>query len=264
MSVHRRSIKALLIAAALVAGLAGCASDPAETNDAGSSTGLSGEITVFAAASLKAPFTEMASDFEAQHPGTKIGLNFAGSSDLVTQITAGAPADVFASADTQNMSKLSEANLIEGTPANFATNTLEIAVPPNNPASIATFADLAKPGTKVVICAPQVPCGAATKAVEASAKTPLTPVSEESSVTDVLGKVTSGEADAGLVYVTDVLAAGTKVTGIEFPESDTTVNAYPIATVATSANKALANSFISAVTGSEGQKILADAGFGTP
>lgn len=261
MNARRRIGAAIVLALALVPGLASCAS-PAQPPPAGA--GPSGEITVFAAASLKAPFTEIAEGFEAKHPGTAIGLNFAGSSDLVTQISAGAPVDVFASADPSNMDKLSAAGLVDGAPTTFATNTLAIAVPPDNPASIATFSDLSTPGVKVVICAPQVPCGIATKAVEAAAQTPLTPVSEESSVIDVLGKVTSGEADAGLVYVTDVLAAGTKVTGIEFPESDTTVNAYPIATVATSANKALANSFISAVTGSEGQKILADAGFGTP
>ncbi|HCB56736.1 MAG TPA: molybdate ABC transporter substrate-binding protein, partial [Arthrobacter bacterium] len=133
-----------------------------------------------------------------------VTLNFAGSSDLVTQITQGAPADVFASADTKNMTKLSDAKLIDGTASNFATNVLEIAVPPSNPASISSFADLAKPGVKVVVCAPQVPCGAATETIEKATGTTLTPVSEESSVTDVLGKVTSQEADAGLVYVTDV------------------------------------------------------------
>jgi molybdate transport system substrate-binding protein len=264
MSKVCRSLATLVVAAALVSGLAGCSSGIADPTEANSSNGLSGEITVYAAASLKAPFTEIAGDFEAQHPGTKIGLNFAGSSDLVTQITAGAPADVFASADPGNMSKLSEGGLVEGTPTTFATNTLEIAVPPTNPASIASFADLAKPGVKVVTCAPQVPCGTATKVLEDSAKTSLTPVSEESSVTDVLGKVTSGEADAGLVYVTDVLAAGDKVKGIAFPESKTAVNAYPIATVATGANKDLANAFTEFVTGPEGGKVLTDAGFGNP
>ncbi|MFL4476221.1 molybdate ABC transporter substrate-binding protein [Paeniglutamicibacter sp. MACA_103] len=261
MSARRRIAAAIGLALAMVPGLAGCAS-PAQPQQAGA--GPSGEITVFAAASLKAPFTEIAEGLEAKHPGTAIGLNFAGSSDLVTQITAGAPADVFASADPSNMGKLSAAGLVDGAPTTFATNTLAIAVPPDNPASIATFADLATPGVKVVICAPQVPCGAATKSVEAAARTTLTPVSEESSVTDVLGKVTSGEADAGLVYVTDVLAAGDKVKGINFPESKTVVNAYPIATVANSANKELANAFTEYVTGPAGRKVLTDAGFGNP
>lgn len=254
----------LALAAALGSGLAGCSPAPAGTAETDTSNGVSGNITVFAAASLQAPFTQLASDFEDSHPGTRINLNFAGSSDLVTQITAGAPADVFASADAQNMAKLSEAGLVAGSPADFASNTLEIAVPPSNPASIASFADLARPGLNVVICAPQVPCGAATKAVEDAAQTTLTPVSEESSVTDVLGKVTSGQADAGLVYVTDVLAAGDKVKGISFPESEVAVNTYPIATVATSRNQQLAHAFTATVTGPAGKRILTDAGFGTP
>lgn len=261
MSARRRIGAAIVFALALGPGLAGCAS-PAQPKPA--ATGPSGEITVFAAASLKVPFTEIAEGFEAEHPGTSIELNFAGSSDLVTQITAGAPADVFASADPSNMEKLSAAGLVDGSPTTFATNTLAIAVPPSNPASIATFADLAAPGVKVVICAPQVPCGIATKAVEKSTKTSLAPVSEESSVTDVLGKVSSGEADAGLVYVTDVRASGGKVEGINFPESAAVVNSYPIAPVATSANKELGAAFIASVTGAEGRKILADAGFEIP
>jgi molybdate transport system substrate-binding protein len=267
MSTIRKPLAAALVAGALAASLAGCASGrpgPAASGSASEAPKLSGTITVFAAASLKATFTKLASDFEAKNPGTKITLNFAGSSDLVTQITQGAPADVFASADTKNMTKLSDAKLIDGTASNFATNVLEIAVPPSNPASISSFADLAKPGVKVVVCAPQVPCGAATDKVEQAAGTALTPVSEESSVTDVLGKVTSGEADAGLVYVTDVKTAGDKVKGIPFAESDKAVNTYPIATVGTSKNKDLAAAFVATVTGSEGKKVLNDAGFGTP
>lgn len=264
MSKLRKMPALLIMASALGIGLASCSAGSPGTADSNPSNALSGNITVFAAASLKAPFTQLASDFEHAHPGTRINLSFAGSSDLVTQIAAGAPADVFASADATNMAKLSEAGLAASSPANFASNTLEIVVPPSNPASISTFADLARQGVKVVICAPQVPCGIAAKAVEESTKTPLAPVSEESSVTDVLGKVTSGEADAGLVYVTDVLAAGNKVKGIKFPESKTAINAYPIATVATSPNKDLANTFTKFVAGPEGRKVLTDAGFGTP
>ncbi|VXB95601.1 Molybdate-binding protein ModA [Arthrobacter sp. 9AX] len=262
-----RRIAALLAAGALAAGLAGCTSAiPAATNSASSGEGakLTGTVTVFAAASLKATFTKIASEFESANPGTKVTLNFAGSSDLVTQITQGAPADVFASADTRNMDKLEDANLIDGTAENFATNVLEIAVPPANPASISSFADLAKPGVKVVVCAPQVPCGSATETVEKAAGTTLSPVSEESSVTDVLGKVTSGEADAGLVYVTDIKTAGDKVEGIPFTESNSAVNTYPIATVGASTNKDLAKAFMAAVTGSSGKKVLTDAGFGAP
>ncbi|HJW00439.1 MAG TPA: molybdate ABC transporter substrate-binding protein [Arthrobacter sp.] len=260
-------MKAALPAAALAlaGGLSACSpAAPAGGTTPGSASGPSGTVTVFAAASLKATFTELAADFEARNPGTKVTLSFAGSSDLATQITQGAPADVFASADTKNMAKLADAGLLDGTPANFATNVLQIAVPPSNPASIAAFADLARPGVKVVVCASQVPCGAAADAVEKAAGVTLAPVSEESSVTDVLGKVASGEADAGLVYVTDVKSAGGKVKGIPFDQSGESVNTYPIATLGPGRNKELAEAFIATVTGAEGRKILSDAGFGAP
>ena len=263
---------AVLLAGSLAAGLAGCAAGtPASTDGSSSaaagvsgSTKVSGTITVFAAASLKATFTRLAADFEARNPGTEIMFSFAGSSDLATQISQGAPADVFASADTKNMAKVSDASLLEGSPADFATNLLTIAVPPANPAAVGSFADLARPGVKVVICASQVPCGAATKTVEKETGITLTPVSEESSVTDVLGKVTSGEADAGLVYVTDARTAGDKVKEVPFAESATAVNTYPIAALRTSKNQGLAAAFIAEITGPEGRKVLGDAGFGTP
>jgi molybdate transport system substrate-binding protein len=272
MSVLRTRVSALLSAGALAAGLAGCTAGtpgtPGTASPAGAGTGgtskPTGTVTVFAAASLKATFMQLASDFEAKNPGTEVRLNLAGSSDLATQINQGAPVDVFAAADTRNMARLTDAGLIDGSPANFATNVLQIAVPPTNPASISSFADLAKPGVRVVVCAPQVPCGAATDALEKTTGTTLAPVSEESSVTDVLGKVTSGEADAGLVYVTDVKTAGGKVKGIPFAEADQAVNTYSIAMVGAGKNKDLARAFIATVTGSEGKKILGDAGFGTP
>lgn len=265
MRVLFKATTTLLAAGALALSVAGCSSEATgNATGASSASGVSGSITVFAAASLKTTFTQMATDFEASNPGTTVNLSFAGSSDLLTQITSGAPADVFASADTKNMDKLAEVELVEGTPTDFATNVLQIAVPPSNPASISSLEDLASPGAKVVICAPQVPCGSATKKVEEAAQITLRPVSEESSVTDVLGKVTSGEADAGLVYVTDVKTAGDKVKGIEFPDSDAAVNIYPISTVKTSKNKELADAFIAAVTGAQGQAVLSAAGFGTP
>jgi molybdate transport system substrate-binding protein len=266
----RKHARAALIAA-LMLGLAACspattprATESAKPQSPGATSQASGTITVFAAASLKATFTQLASDFEAENPGTKVMLSFAGSSDLATQITQGAPADVFASADTKNMTMLADAKLLEGTAKDFATNVLEIAVPPSNPASIASFADLAKPGVKVVVCASQVPCGAAADTVEKAAGVTLAPVSEEASVTDVLGKVTSGEADAGLVYVTDIEGAGNRVQGIPFAESGKAVNTYPIATVGSSRNKELAAAFIAMVTGADGQKTLSEAGFGAP
>ena len=263
----RTQARTVVVTAALTLGLAACApasTTPAASQSPGSTGQASGTITVFAAASLKATFTQLASDFEAKNPGAKIVLSFAGSSDLVTQITQGAPAEAKTSADTKNMTRLADAKLLDGTAKNFATNVLEIAVPPSNPASIASFADLAKPGVKVVVCASQVPCGAAADTVEKAAGVTLSPVSEESSVTDVVGKVTSGEADAGLVYVTDVKGAGDKVKGIPFDESGKAVNTYPIATVGSSRNKELAAAFIASVTGADGQKTLNAAGFGAP
>ena len=162
------------------------------------------------------------------------------------------------------MDKATADDLVEGDPVDFATNTLEIAVPPDNPAGVASLEDLAKPGTKVVMCAAEVPCGAAAQDVEKAAGVDIKPVSEEQSVTDVLNKVTTGEADAGLVYVTDVQAAGDKVKGIEFPESSSVVNTYPIGALADSKNKELAQEFVDLVTGDAGQQILADAGFAKP
>jgi molybdate transport system substrate-binding protein len=258
-----RSPGALLLAGVLAASLAACGPAGDAAPPAGKASGA-GTLTVFAAASLKQTFGELARTFEQQHPGTKVALNFAGSSDLVTQITEGAPADVFASADTKNMDKLKAASLVDGKPENFATNVLTIAVPPDNPAGISSFTDLARPGTTVVVCAPQVPCGAATEKVEAAAGTTLAPASEESAVTDVLGKVVSGEADAGLVYVTDAKAAAGKVKAIAFDESAAAVNTYPIATVGSSMHKELAARFIDLVNGAEGRRVLAAAGFGRP
>ena len=220
-----------------------------------------GTLTVFAAASLKATFTQIGTIFQTENPGSTVTFNFAGSADLVTQLTAGAPADVFASADTDNMTKATTANLVSGTPVTIATNILTIVTPPGNPAGIASFADLAKSGVDVVVCAPQVPCGAAAATVETNTGVTLTPVSEENSVTDVLGKVTSGQADAGLVYVTDAKNAGAKVTEIDFPQAAVVVNVYPIATLTASTQPALATRFVDLVVGPQGQQVLAAAGF---
>jgi len=257
---------ALTTACAGPAGVGGSASASAAAS-AASTTATSRApetLTVFAASSLKKTFTELGAEFEAANPGVTVALNFAGSADLVTQITEGAPADVFASADTKNMARLTDAGLVTGTPTVFATNTLEIVVPPGNPAGVRAFADLAKPATRVVVCAAQVPCGAATVTIEKATGVTLTPVSEENAVTDVLGKVSSGEADAGLVYVTDVAAAGTRVLGVPFAESGTAVNSYPIGLVAASAHPRLGTLFADFVSGAPGQKVLAAAGFGTP
>ncbi len=220
-------------------------------------------LTVFAASSLTATFTELADDFEADHEGVTVELSFGGSSDLVAQVQQGAPADVVATADTVTMERLTTEDLV-GEPVTFATNRLEIVVPPGNPAGVASLQDLARPGLALVVCAPQVPCGAATSQVAEEAGVRLSPVSEEPSVTDVLGKVVSGEADGGLVYVTDVLAAGDEAEGIEFPESQAVINTYPVAVVAGADSDDLADEFVALVTGDRGRAVLSEAGFGRP
>jgi molybdate transport system substrate-binding protein len=245
----------------LVGTVAACGSG---SSGGSSSSAKESKLTVFAAASLTSTFTELGKKFEESHQGVKVSFSFGGSSDLVAQIQQGAPADVFASADTKNMDKAVSAKAVEGDPVDFASNTLEIAVPPDNPAGVASLKDLAKPGTTVVVCAPEVPCGAAAVKVEQSSKVRIKPVSEEQAVTDVLTKVESGEADAGLVYVTDVKAAGAKVKGVTFPQSSSAVNTYPIAALSKSKEPDLAKEFVQLVTGSVGQTVLADAGFAKP
>lgn len=231
---------------------------------AGCSSGQPDGITVFAAASLKATFTELGSQFERSYPGTKVTFNFAGSSDLVAQLIQGATADVFASADSRSMTEAVDAGLISGDPVNFASNTLTIVTPPGNTREIASFADLAKAGTQVVVCAPQVPCGAAAEKLEQATGVTLTPVSEESSVTDVLGKITSGQADAGLVYLTDAAEAAGKVDSVPIAEAGSAVNTYPIALLMESTDPSSAREFIEFVTAPQGQTALAAAGFGAP
>ena len=258
----RRRVGAVLAGLGLLLPLAACGDDP--DSGSGSGSGATQTLTVYAAASLTSTFQLIGAEFERQHDGVSVEFSFGGSSDLVSQLLEGAPADVFASADEANMARLTDAGLQADDPQPFATNTLEIATPPDNPAGIASFADLAEDGVKVVVCAPEVPCGAATVKAEEATGVTLAPVSEEQSVTDVLGKVTSGEADAGLVYVTDVTAAGGDVTGVPFPESAAIVNTYPIVALEDSDHADLASEFVELVLGDTGQGILREAGFAQP
>lgn len=270
-TLPRRSAGLIAAGACAALVLAGCATTAPAAGPSGTaaatasaSGGPTGTITVFAAASLQQTFTTLGERYEAAHPGTTIRFSFAGSSDLVTQIRNGAPADVFASADRTNMAKLGTADLASGSPRDFATNTLEIAVAPGNPRHIRGLDDLTASGVELVTCAAPVPCGAATERVEHAAGVDLRPVSEEQSVTDVLGKVESGQADAGLVYVTDVRGAAGKVEGVPFDESAEAVNTYPIGVLRESANPALATAFSAYVRSAPGQRVLAAAGFGKP
>nr|WP_234815475.1 molybdate ABC transporter substrate-binding protein [Mycolicibacterium duvalii] len=221
-------------------------------------------LTVFAAASLRSTFAELGARFEDAHPATKVVFNFGGSADLVAQLAQGARADVLATADTRNMTKAVDAGLVSDAPTDFAGNTLTIVAAPANPKGIKGFADLAAGDIQLVVCAPQVPCGSATERIEEATGVALAPVSEESSVTDVLGKITSGQADAGLVYLTDARGAGGKVAEVPFPESGAAVNTYPIAVLARSDDPAGAHTFVDLVTGPDGRAVLTAAGFSTP
>lgn len=269
MTSHLRSLGSTSVAVLLVGlALTGCSTGSATPGATASArtatTGPTGSITVFAAASLQQTFTELGDRYERTHPGTTVTFSFAGSSDLVTQIRNGAPADVFASADEANMTKLTSADLVSGRPQDFATNVLEIAVAPGNPKGIHDLGDLTASDVQLVTCAAPVPCGAATAKVEQSAGVDLRPVSEEQSVTDVLGKVESGQADAGLVYVTDVRGADGKVDGVPFDAAREAVNTYPIGVLRDAEDPALAQAFTAYVRSEAGQRVLADAGFGAP
>ena len=251
------------LAAGLTLLLAGCggAAQPAASAPSAASA-ESGTLTVLAAASLTATFTALEKQFEADHPGVDVKLNFAGSSDLAQQIVNGAPADVFAAASDATMKTVTDAGLAAGTPTIFATNALQIATTPGNPKGIATFADLARPDLKVVVCAPQVPCGAAAEKIEKATGVTLSPVSEEADVKSTLGKVTSGDADAGLVYVTDVAAAKGSVQGVSFPEADQAATNYPITVLKDAPQAQSAQQFVDLVTGDAGRQALEAAGFG--
>lgn len=221
-----------------------------------------GPIQVFAAASLTETFTEIGERFH-QETGVEVAFNFAGSSDLAAQLDQGAPADVFAAADEDTMDQIVDAGLTGSTPVSFASNTLTLVTPPGNPAGVTGLADLTGDDVVTVVCAPQVPCGAATQRLAAVAGVELSPASEESAVTDVLGKVRAGEADAGIVYITDAAVAAEDVEQIDLPESEEVVNHYPIATLESSADPA-AQEFVAFVEGDQGQEVLREAGFGRP
>ncbi|MDV8001317.1 molybdate ABC transporter substrate-binding protein [Rhodococcus sp. IEGM 1408] len=218
-------------------------------------------LTVFAAASLASAFTEIAEDVEQDDPGVDVRLSFDGSSGLVDQIAGGAPADVLASADTTTMDRAVTEGLVAGEPAVFATNALTLITPPGNPAGI-TGLDRSLAGTRLVMCAEPVPCGTAARTLARAAGVELRPVSEESGVTDVRGKVASGEADAGIVYVTDAIAAGDRVEQVRIAGAPADPNRYPVAVLAGADDPALAQRFVDAVTGAEGRAVLARHGFG--
>ena len=259
-----RLIPVATFAAAALA-ITGCGSDkPAGTPTQGSSTAVTGTVTVMAAASLTESFTQIGKDFEAANPGTKVVFNFGGSSALATQINQGFAADVFAAASPATMKTVTDAGDADGTPVVFVKNQLVIAVPKGNPKGIAGLSDLTKAGLKVALCAEQVPCGAAAKKALDAAKVSLTPVTLEQDVRQALSKVKLGEVDAALVYRTDAKADSGKVTGLEFPESAKAINDYPIAALQNAANPAGAAAFVAFIESAPAQTALSRAGFQSP
>lgn len=258
-----RMLLPVVLAAALVACGAG-GSDSSRT--AGGSApvggaGVSGEVTVFAAASLTDAFTEIGHLVEADNPGLAVTYSFEGSQDLVGSLAEGAPADVLATANTSTMDAAAGQGLVGGT-SEFATNVLTLIVPAGNPAGV-TGLDSSLDGAKLVICAPEVPCGSATVRLEEALGVTLIPVSEEQKVTDVRGKVESGEADAGIVYTTDAASAGDAVETVSIPDGGV-VNHYPIALTTGATNTVGAQAFVDAVLSDAGQAVLARYGFGAP
>ncbi|MFV0137222.1 molybdate ABC transporter substrate-binding protein [Streptomyces sp. HMX87] len=264
----RRTLRPAVVGAAALLTLSACSSSgpgpAAASGSGGSSAHLSGTVTVFAAASLKESFGALGRQFEKEHPGTEVAFNFNGSDSLAAGITSGAPADVFAAASPRTMKTVTDAGDTAGAPVTFARNQLQIATLPGNPDRISSLDDLAGPGLKVVLCDRTVPCGsAAQKALEAGG-VQLTPVSYEEDVKAALTKVELKEADAALVYRTDVTAAGDKVEGVSFPEAAEAVNDYPIAPLKNGPNPEAAQAFIDLVRSAEGQRVLGEAGFLKP
>jgi molybdate transport system substrate-binding protein len=260
-----RALLALPVAAVLaLTACGGSSNGTAGGSSPSSGGGLSGTLTVFAAASLTDVFTQLGKDLEDQHPGLHVRFNFGGSSQLATQITQGAPADVFASANEQQMKVVTDAGLAAGDPAVFTENVLEIAVPKGNPAHVTGLADFANPDLRLAVCAPQVPCGAAAQQVFHLAHVDAKPDTQEEDVKAALNKVQLGEVDAALVYATDVRAAGGDVEGIPFPEAEQSVNQYPICTLKDAPNPAAARAFADLVRSDQGQRALQEAGFRVP
>ncbi|HEX7270043.1 MAG TPA: molybdate ABC transporter substrate-binding protein [Streptosporangiaceae bacterium] len=256
--MRRFAVIAAVLAAAAAAGCSSSSSSPSA-----GSTSSTGTITVFAAASLTESFTQLGKQFEAAHPGDTVKFSFGPSSGLAEQITNGAPADVFASAAPGNMDDVVNAG-DAASPQNFAKNTMEVATPPDNPGNVESVKDLADDSVKVALCQPQVPCGVVAAEVFKNAGITVKPVTLQPDVKSVLTQVETGNVDAGMVYVTDVQAAGSKVNGVTIPASDNASTLYPIATINSSKHKSIAQAFVSYVLSPAGQQVLQAAGFESP
>jgi molybdate transport system substrate-binding protein len=279
-SLRAKRLTACAAALALgAAAVAGCSSSPSPSNAgasqaaasvatasgaASNAQALGGSITVLAAASLQKTFTALGKTFEQDHPGVTVKFSFGGSDTLAAQITQGAPADVFASANQSTMQTVQKAGDTASTPTVFVKNTLEIAVAPGDPKGIATLADLTKSGVKVAECAKTVPCGSAAVKALAAAGVSLTPVTYETDVTSALTKVELNEVDAALVYHSDIVGADGKVQGVVFSTASDAVNSYPIAVLKNSANSSTAEAFEAFILSAASEQTLVKAGFQAP
>jgi molybdate transport system substrate-binding protein len=253
-SLWRGFLIAVLLAATLAVAACGGSSG-------GGSSGGDVTLHVLAASSLTEAFTKLGAQCEADHPGVKVVFDFAGSQDLVAQLRQGAPADVLACADTSTMDSVAD---LVGSPRTFAGNTLAIIVPPGNPKQVGSLADLADPSAKVVLAAPEVPAGKYSQQILDQAGVTVESVSLEESVKGVVTKISLDEADAGIVYVTDVAAARGKVEGVTIPADQNVTAIYLIATVTASGQGADAQDFVALVLSPAGQKTLKDFGFLSP
>jgi molybdate transport system substrate-binding protein len=261
-TVHRAA-RLAATAVLLVLLVGGCGGTGRDVPVGGSSTSVAaGPITVFAAASLTEAFIQLGADFQAKS-GAKVTFNFGSSATLASQISQGAPGDVFAAASPATMKTVTDAHAA-GAPVDFVSNTLQIAVPVGNPGRITGLAAFADESKTVAVCAPQVPCGAAAVKVFQAAEITPKPDTLESDVKAALAKVAAAEVDAALVYRTDVIADARRVQGIDFPEAAQAVNTYPIAILAESRSPAVAQAFVDYVLSGKGQAVLSKAGFAKP
>jgi molybdate transport system substrate-binding protein len=265
---------ALAVVALAATAVAGCSSSSSSSTASGSgsssapaasssSAAQTGTITVLAASSLKGTFTQLGKQFEAAHPGDTVKFSFGASSALAAQVNSGAPADVFASASPKNMDQVVTPGNASN-PQDFAKNIMEIAVPPSNPAKVTSVNDLAKSSVKVALCQPLVPCGVVAAEVFKNAKITVKPVTLQPDVKSVLTQVELGNVDAGVVYVTDVQAAGSKVKGVTIPASENATTVYPIAALTHSTEQSIAQAFVAYVLSPTGEQVLKAAGFEQP
>ena len=252
---------------AAVAALAGGCAHSSAPGEAGNDGSQPVTLHVFAAASLTESFAQLEKDFEAAHPNVDVVVSYAGSQDLVAQMQAGAPADVFASASQTWMDRAASEGLTDGDPVVFARNSLQLAVAPGNPKNVTGLEDVAERDELVTVrCAAAVPCGALTDKVLDAESASVSFDTEQNSVTDTLGLVTAGEADVAFVYTTDVTAARGKADGVDIAGADSIATTYPIASTSLSrveSRDEVARQFVEYVAGAQGQKVLAGAGFET-